>query len=348
MSEARQKVFVAYSYRLYPGDEYRAVFSGVGEKHGVDFVYADTQVGSKQLLEKIEQMIRGSTFAIFDISDWNPNVTLELGIARGIGHPYFIAIDPSKSTGGIPEAPSDLRGLDRIQYDSMEALDAGLSRLIEQQFGRNGLLSLSIGEVIRHHVFAELDQFLKERASAPDRDTTVAILPSGPILPLETEVIIRELPSNEFRFPPDPFRPSAPVGPWITRPFGKTLGLGIAACLTAELATIAFGGVAIFGAAAALLVTLPIAAWFATNWHKRRAFERHTPYSVTYRRPRARLAGPFFVWNFADSADADDPHLGAREGDPRAVSVELTWRPGVGPGVLPSPGGRTPRVDQSR
>ena len=113
----------------------------------------------------------------------------------------------------------------------MEALEAGLSKLMDQLFGREGLLSPSIGDVIRDHVFATLDRFISERSWASDRDTTVAILPNGPILPLESEVIIEELPSYVWRFPPDPFHPSSPVGLWITSLLGKLVGVCIAVCV---------------------------------------------------------------------------------------------------------------------
>ncbi|MGP8066863.1 MAG: hypothetical protein ACLPU9_01270 [Thermoplasmata archaeon] len=322
----RKKVFVAYSYRLYTGDEYRACFSRIGTKYGVDFIFADSRIATEQIFEKIRKMIRESIFSMFDISDWNPNVTLELGFASGIGHPWFILVNPSKSTGGVPEVPADLRGFDRIQYDSLEALEAGLSKLMDQLFGREGLLSPSIGDVIRDHVFATLDRFISERSWASDRDTTVAILPNGPILPLESEVIIEELPSYVWRFPPDPFHPSSPVGLWITSLLGKLVGVCIAVCVAVELVTIVYVGIANLQAVGALLVTLPVAGWFLSSWRKRRAFESQNPYSMTYHRPRERSVGPYFVWRFAEPADPEDPRLPARVGDSRAVGVELKWR----------------------
>jgi hypothetical protein len=83
-----QKIFVAYSYQLYPGEEYRACFSRAGKVWGLEFQYADSRISNEQILDKIEQMIRESTFSIFDISDWNPNVTLEL-VARPERSPMF-------------------------------------------------------------------------------------------------------------------------------------------------------------------------------------------------------------------------------------------------------------------
>jgi hypothetical protein len=123
---------VAYSYRLYPGERYRKVFGRVEADCGISFVFADTRVTNEQILDKIQRMIQESAYSIFDISDWNPNVTLELGIARGSGRPWYILIDPSKSTGGIHEAPADLRGFDRVQYSDYESLEKGLRKLVSQ------------------------------------------------------------------------------------------------------------------------------------------------------------------------------------------------------------------------
>lgn len=125
----RRQVFVAYSYGLYPGPEFRQVFDRVGMKTGTAFIFADTRLTNEHILDKITRMIHEADYSVFDISDWNPNVTLELGIARESGRPWYITIDPSRSTGGIREAPADLRGFDRIQYSSFDELERGLIRL---------------------------------------------------------------------------------------------------------------------------------------------------------------------------------------------------------------------------
>jgi len=321
-----RKAFVAYSYRLYPGSDYRECFTRVGKEFGIEFIYADTQTGNEHLLEKIKQMIRESTFSIFDVSDWNANVTLELGYAIGIGHPFFIVIDPSRAPGTIAEAPADLRGLDRIQYASVATLESGLSRLMRQLFGRSGPLTPSLGEVIHYHVFDSFDQLLKERLFAPDRDSTAVILPDGRVQPLDTEIIIRELPQHVQRIPPDPFNPSAPVGFWVTDTPGNLLGAALGLLVAIELGLVLLVRGAAPVAASALFFTALTVVWYLGARHKRRAFERSTPYSVTYHRPDAKPLGPYFVWNFSEPADPDDPHNPARDGDARAVRVELRWR----------------------
>jgi hypothetical protein len=128
----RKQVFVAYSYRLYPKDDYRKQYKELEEKYDVTFIFADEKITNMHIMKKIETYIRGSDFSIFDISGWNPNVTLELGFAMALGDQWFIAIDPSKTD--VNEVPSDLRGLDRIQYSSYTELGSKLSALLDQRY----------------------------------------------------------------------------------------------------------------------------------------------------------------------------------------------------------------------
>jgi len=108
------------------------VFQDLKKAFQVEFVFADEKITSLHILQKIANYIRESRFGIYDISGWNPNVTLELGLAFGLSEKTFIAVDPSKTD--INEVPSDLRGMDRIQYGSYTELQSGLERLLAQEF----------------------------------------------------------------------------------------------------------------------------------------------------------------------------------------------------------------------
>lgn len=130
-NKVARQVFVAYPYRLYPRADYRRVFAELGTAFDVNFVFADEAISNLHVLDKIKNYIRESQFGIYDISGWNSNVTLELGLAFGLEERAFIAFDPSKTE--INEVPSDLRGFDRIQYDSYAALGEGLTRLLGQE-----------------------------------------------------------------------------------------------------------------------------------------------------------------------------------------------------------------------
>lgn len=89
------------------------------------FVYADTQIRTQQLLERIRGEIANCDFALFDVTGWNPNVTLELGLADGLNKPYYILYNQRKKA----EVPADIRGLQRFGYKN---IDSGENSLVIQ------------------------------------------------------------------------------------------------------------------------------------------------------------------------------------------------------------------------
>ncbi len=127
-----KQVFVAYSYKVYPKADYRRVFNELEKTYDVRFVFADEKITNMHIMQKIISYIRSSDFSLFDISGWNPNVTLELGWAMASVDGWYICFDPSKTE--MNEVPSDLRGIDRIQYGSYTELQAKLSALFEQRY----------------------------------------------------------------------------------------------------------------------------------------------------------------------------------------------------------------------
>lgn len=125
-----RQVFVAYSYRHYDKRDYRRAFENIGKAFDVNFVFADEKISSLHILQKIANYIRESQFGVYDITAWNPNVTLELGLALGMGERVFIALNPDETT--LADVPSDLKGVDRLQYKSFSSLEDELERLISQ------------------------------------------------------------------------------------------------------------------------------------------------------------------------------------------------------------------------
>lgn len=132
MDKKPRNVFVGYSYKDQKKDDYRSVFYRVGRALDVDFAFADEKIMNIHIVDKIARMIREAQFSIFDISGWNPNVTLELGLAWGFNEKAYIAFDPNKTSS--EDVPADLRGFDRLQYDSYTEFETKLSRLIAQEF----------------------------------------------------------------------------------------------------------------------------------------------------------------------------------------------------------------------
>ncbi|MCS6711645.1 hypothetical protein JSY14_06255 [Brachybacterium sp. EF45031] len=129
-SSGIRQVFVAYPYSI-PKDDYRRPYNEVGKAFRVKFVFADERISDLHILEKIKGYIQESRFGIYDITGWNPNVALELGLALGMNATSYIAFDPSKTR--TEDVPSDLRGMDRMQYDSFTSLEDRLGTLIGQE-----------------------------------------------------------------------------------------------------------------------------------------------------------------------------------------------------------------------
>lgn len=129
-----RQLFVAYPYD-FPEADYRRPFNELASAFDVEFQFADARITNKQLLDKITEMIVAARFSLFDVSRWNANVTLELGIAVGGRRPYYLLFNPDDPKNPKGDVPADLGGLDRIQYRSYAELEEGLTKLLVQEFG---------------------------------------------------------------------------------------------------------------------------------------------------------------------------------------------------------------------
>jgi hypothetical protein len=123
-------VFIACPYSIFPLDDYKAIFNRVARAYSVSFSFADAQITNQHILDKVTQLIRNSDLSLFDITGWNPNVALELGLAVGMAKKYYILFNTEYEA---KDAPTDLRGLDRIQYASNTELEARLNFLMKQE-----------------------------------------------------------------------------------------------------------------------------------------------------------------------------------------------------------------------
>jgi hypothetical protein len=108
-------VFVACPYT--PAAQYEK-FRAALDTVPIEFHYADSQIRTKHVLERIRQGIVRTDFSFFDITGWNANVTLELGLGEGLNKDYFILFRPGN--GAKREPPSDLKGVQRFQYTKLD------------------------------------------------------------------------------------------------------------------------------------------------------------------------------------------------------------------------------------
>lgn len=139
---------------LFPLDDYKKTFQAVAKSYGVEFKLADEQITNQHVLQKITNYIRDHEICLFDITGWNPNVALKLGIAVGLGRRYFILlnykIDQNK------DVPSDIKGIDRIQYSSNSELEAKLIFLVKQELSQRSDRSDSAFEALKNQVLEAL------------------------------------------------------------------------------------------------------------------------------------------------------------------------------------------------
>jgi hypothetical protein len=114
LANGERSIFVAYPWALYDDRvSYKRAYTTVEKALRVKFVFAEQRVSTGTVLEKIVEMIESAAFGIYDVSQWNPNVTLEYGVAVGLGAKRFIAFNPDKTNRG--DVPSDVGGYDRLQ-----------------------------------------------------------------------------------------------------------------------------------------------------------------------------------------------------------------------------------------
>ncbi len=116
--------FVAHEFSKQKRDDLREVIEEAFKGSRLKAYYSDMEVRQKHILEKIEERILTTQFGIYDVTNSNPNVCLELGVARGARKPYYIIHE--KGT----RLPADLEGLDRIEYESYKQLTKELKKKV--------------------------------------------------------------------------------------------------------------------------------------------------------------------------------------------------------------------------
>lgn len=110
-------IFVGHVFKQDQLDDLReALDTAFSEVSFVQLVYADTARFHGALFPKIMGLIDSSLFCIFDVSEQNTNVFLELGYALGRGK-LCIPIIRAGAT-----VPSDIAGFERLTYSSYKEL----------------------------------------------------------------------------------------------------------------------------------------------------------------------------------------------------------------------------------
>jgi hypothetical protein len=127
------KVFVAHPFRQpFRTADFRPALEAALSSLGLHAEYADYDITSGHILGKVCRLIQECRFGIYDVSLWNPNVTLEWGLAVGLKRPTLLIVDSVHSE----DVPADLSGFDRIQYTSFNDLKDKLTRTLPGFIGK--------------------------------------------------------------------------------------------------------------------------------------------------------------------------------------------------------------------
>lgn len=168
MSRAPYKlpnVFVGCPYsKPFKFQQFKATLNRIPFK----FFYADTKLETKHLLDILRRYISQADFCFFDVSTWNPNVALELGLADGINKEYYILLN-RKLTKGVP---SDIQGIQRIEYSSYSDTEynSGLGPLITKYLVRQYTHLRKTWEALEGHEKRDKMFYVAMRAIAHLRD----------------------------------------------------------------------------------------------------------------------------------------------------------------------------------
>lgn len=122
-------VFAGHRFTKEYMDDFRGAIESAFREYGDTRIeYADFHLVQGHILkDKIQPLIDGAFFCLFDISDASkPNVFIELGYAYGKGKRVVLT--------SRTEPPSDLAGYECIVYGSFKELREKLSRYLPQVY----------------------------------------------------------------------------------------------------------------------------------------------------------------------------------------------------------------------
>lgn len=116
------------------------LYNQIHNNNKINFNFKALSAGfGEHLFNDIARSIIGSDIAVFETSDLNPNVMLEMGVALTWG----IRVLPIKNNG-CPSPPSDVSGQTWIEYNNSgseilyDKFDRKLVKMIERVMGKKG------------------------------------------------------------------------------------------------------------------------------------------------------------------------------------------------------------------
>jgi hypothetical protein len=116
--------FVAHQYSTEKIEDMRKAINKAFARSGLVAYYADSEIMQTHLLKKIEEKIASTQFGLYELTECNPNVYMELGYARGVHKRHYIMLKKGSNI------PANIAGFQRIEYDSYSDLTENLRKFV--------------------------------------------------------------------------------------------------------------------------------------------------------------------------------------------------------------------------
>lgn len=130
LTEGRPFIFMIMSYEAKRRPLYDCIAKVAGQL-GIDCIRADQVLGSGYpLLEKLHRLIEEAELVVAEISVKSPNVFYEIGYAVAVNKPPILVMEE-----GL-EMPTDLKGLEIIQYSNTVGGDVAMEPVLYSHMQR--------------------------------------------------------------------------------------------------------------------------------------------------------------------------------------------------------------------
>jgi hypothetical protein len=165
------KAFFAFPYDF--DVDYRITVQRACHDLSVMPVFGDDVRRSQALVDKVCEAIEECELGFYDITGFNPNVMIEIGMSYCAERATFIMLDPKKHRAHASvraegqDVPADLQGQHRLLYSNADELDGELRKTLRQALG--------IGQNSHHDLKLKIDRRLSKIGAQTLRELAAGI-----------------------------------------------------------------------------------------------------------------------------------------------------------------------------
>jgi|GEM_PF-2692015 len=167
---------MAKAFFAFPFDfdvEYRITIQRACHDLGVTAIFGDEVRRSQALVDKVCEAIEDCELGFYDITGFNPNVMIEIGMSYCAERATFIMLEPKRHRASAAvraegeEVPADLQGQHRLVYSNAAELDSELRKTLRQALG--------IGQNSHHDLKLKIDRRLSKAGAQTLRELAAGI-----------------------------------------------------------------------------------------------------------------------------------------------------------------------------